>query len=339
MSTAVKAAAANADELIRQMAAAKNDDAAPVVPTLVEAAPVVDDPAEGQEPSIDGESAYTPPIEAQDPGDGYQSDGDTGNPGVGDGNEELAKWEQRYKSLAGVVQSRDRQIEELRQLLSSLAEGQNNPQPQDASPVAPTKLDVSDAERTEFGEDLIDLIHRIAAANSDTGLESRIAKIEQSLSGVERTTAAAAQNTFEEQLDKLIPKWRSLNTDPLYIQWLQASQARLTGFGAAVQQGSAEDASMYFIRYAQEAGMPSLIEDVAQGEQLVGRKPPIAPGQTRSRSNPDPKKPKGVIWTRQLIKDLYANAKSMPKDEFVAKERDLFRAQKEGRVQQTLIRR
>lgn len=242
--------------------------------------------------------------------------------------DESKKWEQRYRSLDGMIQARDRQIEQLHQLLASMQQAQ-------AAPEAPAKQDkaklVGKEDEDAFGADLVDLARRVAREESGAyvaKLEGTIAELQQQLKGVAQTTAVTVQDRFETQLAKAVPNWKAVDSDPKFIEWLQSSATRMKVFSEAARNQDVDGVAYFYSEYAgapktEQATDPRLAKQVAPGKSKA-----VAP----AAKSPAEKK----TWTRSEIAQFYADGKKrFSQEDYVKLERDLFAAQKEGRVDYT----
>lgn len=242
--------------------------------------------------------------------------------------EEAAKWEQRYRSLDGMIQARDRQIEQLHQLLASM---QQAPQAEAETEKKPGKSKLVGKEDEEaFGTDLIDLARRISREESGayiSELENRLAQLQEQLSSVAQTTAVTVQDRFEQQLTNAVPNWKTIDNDERFIKWLQANPTRNRVFAEAARSQDVAGVAYFFEEYAGKAAPEEKPKtDPRLEKQLSPGKSKSVPSQAKSQS--DKKQ-----WTRSEIAQFYANGrKTYSQEDYAKLERDLFNAQKEGRV-------
>lgn len=143
-------------------------------------------------------------------------------------------WEQRYKSLQGLFNSRvnelqvsnkalTQQVHELTTRLDRLMnELSKRPEP-------PTAVaDPKDVE--EFGQDLVEMVKRQAsavfaglAAKVDgvvQAFETRLAAVEQQLNGTAQTVSMTAEEVFFSKLSQAVPDWEQINADQRFLDWL-----------------------------------------------------------------------------------------------------------------------
>lgn len=244
-----------------------------------------------------------------------------------------AKWEQRYRSLDGMIQARDRQIEQLHQLLAAMQSAKVEPAKAD-EPKAPAKSAISKEDEEAFGADLIDLARRVA--RSETGelvdtLRAEIAQLKDALSGVQRTTAVSTQERFEAQLTQLSPDWQKFDADPKFIGWLQESPSRQRVFEEAAKDMDAKGVAFFFSEFAKANGIgqPKPKQDARLEKQVAPGKPRSVPTAAKDATG-------DKQWTRTEIAQFYSqDRRNFTPDEYNRIERDIFKAQSEGRVDYT----
>ena len=313
----IKEEAAKADQMILELA--KRADSS-----------TSDESPNGENAEADQE-AVQPEVDQQQTDQGVVADAATEdqNDDVSRVLDESKKWEQRYRSLDGMIQARDRQIEQLHQLLASMQQAQ-------AAPEAPAKQDkaklVGKEDEDAFGADLVDLARRVAREESGAyvaKLEGTIAELQQQLKGVAQTTAVTVQDRFENQLAAAVPNWKAVDGDPKFIEWLQSNATRMKVFSEAARNQDVDGVAYFYKEYPgaqkteKQAVDPRLAKQVAPGKSKA---------VTPAAANPAEKK----TWTRSEIAQFYADGKKrFSQEDYVKLERDLFAAQKEGRVDYT----
>ena len=312
----IKQEAAKADQMIMELAQRADSSTS-------------DESPEDETPEITPE-AVQPEVDQQQTDQGVVADAATEDQtdDVSRALDESKKWEQRYRSLDGMIQARDRQIEQLHQLLASMQQAQ-------AAPEAPAKQDkaklVGKEDEDAFGADLVDLARRVAREESGAyvaKLEGTIAELQQQLKGVAQTTAVTVQDRFENQLAAAVPNWKAVDSDPKFIEWLQSNATRMKVFSEAARNQDVDGVAYFYSEYAgapktEQATDPRLAKQVAPGKSKA-----VAP----AAKSPAEKK----TWTRSEIAQFYADGKKrFSQEDYVKLERDLFAAQKEGRVDYT----
>lgn len=308
----IKEEAAKADQLIAELAKGADVSA-----------------REGETSEVDVEAAQ-PEVEQQQTDQGVVADAATEDQtpdAVALVREEAAKWEQRYRSLDGMIQARDRQIEQLHNLIASMQQAPK----QDAEPEKPKgkqKL-VTEQDEEAFGADLVDMARRAAReeqSNYIEQLEAKIGQLTQQLQGVAQTTAVTVQDRFESQLTSAVPNWRTVDADPAFISWLQSSQTRYKLFAEAARSHAVEDVAYFYQEFAAKQPSPQQKSVDPRLEKQV------APGKSKSTPTPAASQAEKKQWTRSEIAQVYADKKRYSPEEFTRIERDIASAQREGRV-------
>jgi hypothetical protein len=250
----------------------------------------------------------------------------------GDWKEQAQLWEQRYRSLNGMIQSRDKQIQQLHELLAGMQQVSAQPQEHTASD---TSL-LTKEDEDNFGSDLVGMARRAAeeaARRTEAAILQRLDALEGSIQGVRQVTQVTAQERFEAKLDKLTKgTWKQIDTDPGFIAWLEKSTARQQVFAAGVQQQDATVLAEFFNDYATLAGVQREQADKPKQDRAAQLERQVSPGKSKSVGAPDRQAGDKKQWTRSEIASTYANRKQYAADEFLRLEREIATAQREGRV-------
>lgn len=248
--------------------------------------------------------------------------------------------EQKWRVLQGMINKKDEEIEAMRQLFASL-----NAKPQPAAAESLPDAVVSARDIKEYGQDLVDFVQRVTRASLSEvraqltrDLEARFGKLEGSMQHVEQTTARTAQERFYDALTTEMPDWRAMNVDPAFLGWLELSDAfagvpRMQLLRDAVASHDAHRASAFFAAYKREAAPAPTAEvptpapaPVKNLERLVapGKAKPVTPKAEGTKRT----------WTRADIARLYDDKMSgrISAHEFAEAERDMFAAQRDGRI-------
>lgn len=334
--------------------------------------PAGDPPA--SPPAASGEPPANPPAASGEP---------PANPPAGDppanppANPPQEGWEQKYKVLQGKynaevprlqtkVRDQDEAIRQLRDqltatqnLLASLS-AQRGSAPADEPPTArtpaqPMKL-VKDEEVREFGADLIDVMRRVvreeAAQLVPTEVERRVAPVAQRVDQVAQVTTNVAQRVAQSDqqtvltmLDQQVPKWRELNEDQGFLDWLDQIDP-FSGYkrGALLQQAyKAHDGPRvvaFFNGYLKEHAAVTLpASSAAPAPAGVPQKTLdkfVAPGTPKTGAAGAPDGSGKRVWSRAEIGKFYADVqagrfKTRPEEQKKL-EADIFAAQREGRI-------
>jgi hypothetical protein len=234
-------------------------------------------------------------------------------------------------------------ISQLENQISVLTEMARPPQPTsyqdtfhpDTPPAVPTPPSPSDLGLTEEqieelgGQDFIDLIAKVSAGAA----ASELASVKSELAAVKETQSDTLDDIFYGRLSELSPQWREINRDERFNQWLNQPDglsgiARASFLTNAYDQRDADTAARYFNQFAALLpGAPDLNPDVLT--DFI----PDAAGGGRPSTDLTAGKP---IYTpagiQQFFKDRGLGKFKGREDEAAAIERDIFAAQKEGRI-------
>lgn len=242
---------------------------------------------------------------------------------------ELEKSNQRYRSLEGMFRSTNAQLESMREIIASMQAAPPAP----AEPASQEVGGVDDRDEAAFGADLVQMVVRAAKSESGravAGLEQRLQKLEQALGGVTETVQATAKDSFQNRLSKFAPGWETTDTDPGFIAWLQEQRARHQVFATAVTEQNAEEVAWFYNEYASMQAAPQEQRQTAAAARQERLEKQVAPGRARTTPR-TPAEPK--VFTRSEIAQFYSSGKkAMKAEEFARMEREIFKAQQDGRV-------
>lgn len=262
------------------------------------------------------------------------------NPELETLREQVRVSDQRWNVLQGMVNKKDSEIEQLRTLLAQLN------QKRDETPTAPAAKSpaVSEQDVEDFGQDLIDLISKVASgiAASEVGrlsasIERQIGEIKGTVTGVSETTARTAASTFNDNLTKRVSTWEAINLDPAFMAWLDqiddfAGEKRIDLLNDAYSRMDLNRTAKFFEKFIEEtkpsAPAPADVSaTVASAEKLV------SPSRSRQAAAPVQAQ-NDKMWSSADIRRLYADQRAgkISAEEFTKLERDLFKAQSENRI-------
>ena len=251
--------------------------------------------------------------------------------------EETAEyWKHKFKSLDGIIRQRDQTIEQMRDMLASMQQSmQQMSESQQAQAQQPTKQLVTKEDEDAFGADLVEFMQRVAQqalSNAKEELRSEFSGLSSEVSKVTKTVQATAQERFEAALDKHADGWRELDRDQAFIDWLKASPTRQQHWALSINNLDALAAAEMFQTY-------KLLNDQAAAERNAPRNKrkaelerQVAPGKSRSTTTGKEAEGEPKRWTASEISHAFENRKSYGAQEWAATEREIFKAQAEGRV-------
>lgn len=262
---------------------------------------------------------------------------------------------QKYKTLQGMynaevprlhttnreLQSRVQQMEQLLATLSA----QNNTAHQPAIEASPQ---VTDRDREEYGES-IDVMRRVSREEVTPVLQ-KMGQIEKLLQQLQTNVVPQVQNlthrqamTAEQQfwsgLTEVVPNWRDVNNDPDFQSWL----LDVDPFTGVARQTILEDAqknldvrriSKFFSTWLESTGQANAAQNTQRRAPASELEKQVTPGRPRSGSTPSGGKAK--VYSPTDIENFFADVR---KGKYRGKEaerdrieRDIFSAQKDGRI-------
>lgn len=239
---------------------------------------------------------------------------------------ELAKSEQRYRTLNGMIRQKDNTIRQMEQLLSQLQATEENTKKEESSTPTPDEA----KDREEYGSDFVDMVERTVARQL-ARLDGRLQNIEQNVRASTEVTAQTQQERFYAQLAQRVPDWRELDNSPEFAQWLQQSKARVALVQHAMANYDVVEIAELFEHYKAITGTDKQAKEPASAKAArPSLEQKVAPSKGRS-SNASASQEKRE-WTRSEIAQVYRDRRKYTQKDFDALQRDIFSAQKEGRV-------
>ena len=203
-------------------------------------------------------------------------------------------------------------------------------------PAAPSRLEFTQEEREQYGDDLLALVDRIASARAASVAPAApqvdLNPVQERMQRLEKFVAETAEDAFFRQLGDLVPHYKAQNVDAGFVNWL-AEQDRFTGkarqelFDEAYNALDVVRIAEFFKAYPYQPTVARTNPEQPTLEQQV------APEQNRSA----PPAPAGKrTYTRGDIQKFYNDARRGVyrgrEDEMARIEQDIFAAQQEGRV-------
>jgi hypothetical protein len=300
------------------------------------------DPATGQE---------TPPPA----GEAKPDEQSTTQPTVVEGRKEDEEtYEQRFRTLQGMynaeVPQLHRQVKEanqrMQQMESLLATMPAEPVGQQQDQYEP-KTFISNTDVEEYGNS-IDVMRKVSKEELDpvvyeiqrlrAQVESLQANVVPQVENVVRQQTANAGQSFWTQLQSMVPNWQEINNHPDFHTWLLEVDPMLGGtrqtlLEQAQQNFDAQRAASFFVTWQQLRAAPQPAPRTeAQPSELEQQ---VAPGRSKSVAPAGPDSGKPTYSRRDISKffdDVRAGRYNDRQDERNRVERDIFAAQREGRI-------
>ena len=299
---------------------------------------VKDEEVKPDEEQLDTEAEVTEEPVAATPEPEEAKSADTSPTDVAD------EFEQKYKTLRGKYDAEvprlHQQVRDLNGKLEELSKSL------EAKPEPPTKSKekvsyVTDADRAEFGEELIDVQRRVAQEVSQEyteRMEQQDAVIQKLQEQLAKTGNDVGEMSFTQRLHSVVPDFAEIDNDERWVAWLNEHDPMLRGprrdqAAAAFQAGDAEAVLHYVNLFKESISEP---ETAPRQQRQTELEKQVAPNRSansvRTQSANQNSKiysPKEVdnAWTKVRTlntKGKYADAEKL--------EAELTAAYMEGRV-------
>lgn len=280
-----------------------------------------------------------------------QSPADEQQQGSTDGEQET--YEQRWRSLQGMynaevprLHAEKRElagrVTQLEQLITSMSA-----QPAQQEPPKPQQL-ITEADVEEWG-DSIDVMRKVSR-EEQTSSQARIDQLEQviremqssvvpQVQQISQKQAATAEQTFWGELQQSVPDWQEVNSNQDFQTWLLAIDpltgiARQTYLDDAQRNMDSGRVISFFQTWKASTGQP-VAQQTNRGASTANElEKQVAPG--RSRSAGVPQSEELPTYTSADIKTFFQHVqqgkykgREKERDRI---ERDIFAAQREGRI-------
>jgi outer membrane biosynthesis protein TonB len=253
----------------------------------------------------------------------------------------------RYNSAAKQIGSMEHQMVELGQELvrtQSLLQAANQGPPlgQNNQPVHNNLI--TDEDRANYGDDLINLTQRAARAAISPELEALRAENQN----LKKTVNTSVKSALFDQVTQAIPDWRQINKTPQWLTWLTlpnlyTGQVRQQMLNAAIAGAEAPKVIQLFRDFLSEINATGqTLQPAQQEQQLAPRAAAVpleslaAPGRARPASGETPQSADKPIYSRAQISKFYDDVRRQlyagREAEYRAFEADITAAQREGRI-------
>ena len=260
-------------------------------------------------------------------------------------------FEQRYRTLQGMYnadtgrlraenQQMQHRLSQLEQLMSTMSQA--------PTPAAtPDQKFVTEQDIEEYG-DSVDLMRRVTreetlvAQREIAELRDTIRKLQANVvPRVEQVAQAQANSTeqyFWSELNSMVPDWRDVNSHPEFHNWLLevdplSGLTRQTFLDNAQRSYDAKRVAQFFNSWKQSSG-----NQVAQSTQRAAQselEKQVTPGKSRGGGQPSSGGQQKTYSSADIAK-FYADVRTGrfkgKEDERARIERDIFAAQREGRI-------
>lgn len=260
-------------------------------------------------------------------------------------------WEHKYKSMHGrFLRSQEtirQQADTIQNLQGVIATMQTAPAPASQIPDLDAEKLITPEEANDYGEDFLKVVGKKAReelAPVIKGYQAKIAELEQKLNGVSGAVQQSSQEKLLSKLDENMPKWRELNTNEGFLEWLRlpdpySGAIRHDMLKAAYAQGNPSRVLAFFKGFlAEEAAVAPAGAEPDPKATTVNKVPLetlAAPGRAKTAASAPAPAEKPII-TRAQIAAFYADlaaGKYRGRDaEKNRAETMIFEAQRDGRI-------
>jgi uncharacterized coiled-coil protein SlyX len=295
--------------------------------------------SEETEKQADTETDGTDPKTKEVAKSGEAKPADTSSTDVAD------DFEQKYRTLQGKY---DAEVPRLHQQVRELSDklGALQKQLAEKKPAEPTKPKekvslVTDADRAEFGEELIDVQRRVAqevAQDYEDRLEAQARVIEELRSQVVSTGSRVGEMSFSQQLNALVPDFAQVDRDERWVAWLNEYDPMLRAprrvqAKAAFDAGDAEAVAHYVQLWKQ-----SITEPTGQGKdpRQSELEKQVAPNRSASSASVKSTGRDAKIYSEREVNGVWNKIRTLNTrgqyDEAAKLEAEITAAYLEGRV-------
>lgn len=263
--------------------------------------------------------------------------------------EKPVDWEQKYRTLDGKYTAEVPRLQAQNNVLKDRLDAMEKQILADksakATPPVETAVErlLNSEEIEDYGEDMISVVKR--AAREEFGPElSKLREENEQLRGelgqVEDNIASTSQSSLFDSMDRDLPEWRSINTNPEFLDWLSQADvySGLTRQDLLTKAFESQDTSrvMRFFRGFKAEQTPDVTAATptqeSQGSSLDTL---VAPGKPKGSTDTGGARSEN-IWTEKSIAQFY---RDVQKGQFKGRdpekdalERDIFAAMKDGRI-------
>ena len=250
-------------------------------------------------------------------------------------------FKQKYNTLRGKYDAEvprlHQQLKELTEQMKVLQEAQEAAREAEAvKPKEKVSL-VTDADREEFGEDLLDVQRRIATEVAQQ-YEERFDQQEEVIKALQEqlqnTGNQIGEMNFGQRLRQLVPDFDAVDQDERWMQWLNEFEPMLNGprrdrAQEAFNAGDAETVAHYVQLFKDSLGTPEPVVDNRQAEL----EKQVSPTRSVSTQTVDRGK---KVYSEKEITDAWSKIRSLNTatkyDEASKLEAEITSAYLEGRV-------
>ena len=203
------------------------------------------------------------------------------------------------------------------------------------------QAEVTDADETAFGSDLIDLARRVAREEYQrqyngvrVEIDRELTPLREQVGTLAQSQIASADDKYWQALGTEVPDWEAVNVDPSWLEWLAeydpvAGRTRQQGLDEAAQRMDVPRTAAFFQMWKATKPQAPAPSQASQAQQELSRQ--VAPSKSKSGSSV----PAGErIWSRADYEAAYdhRNFLGKPPEEIAQAQKEADRAVQEGRI-------
>lgn len=262
---------------------------------------------------------------------------------------------QKYKTLQGMynaevprLHQQNRELNSRLQQMEQLLASMQSAQPQKPAEQAPKLISEKDVE--EYGESL-DVMRKVSREEINpifqrlSAIEGALQQLQSSVvpqvQQVAHRQAVSAEQMFWSELSGSVSNWREINDSPDFQSWLLQPDpltgiTRQTYLEDAQRALDAQRVANFFRTWLDNTGQGKVAQSTGRASAASSElERQVAPGRSKNTGNPS--QTKGKTWTPTEIQTFFNEVRQ---GKFKGKEaerdrieRDIFAAQREGRIQ------
>ena len=216
-----------------------------------------------------------------------------------------------------------------------------------AKPVEPTKSKekvsfVTDEDRAEYGEELLDVQRRVAQEVSQDyqgQIEQQNAVISKLQEKLASTGSQVGEMDFSQRLQQAVPDWSQIDNDERWVAWLNEHDPMLRGqrrvlAQAAFDNGDVDAVSDYVKLWKTSLGEP----DVAKQNRKTELEKQVAPNRSANSTRTQSAAQNSKIYSTREVDNAWTKVRTLnTRGQYAEAEKleaELTVAYMEGRVRQ-----
>ena len=189
-----------------------------------------------------------------------------------------------------------------------------------AKPVEPTKSKekvsfVTDEDRAEYGEELLDVQRRVAQEVSqdyEDRLERQDAVISQLQEKLASTGSQVGEMDFSQRLQQAVPDWSQIDNDERWVAWLNEHDPMLRGqrrvlAQAAFDNGDVDAVSDYVKLWKASLGEP----DVAKQNRKTELEKQVAPNRSANSTRTQSAAQNSKVYSTREVDNAWTKVRTL----------------------------